>query len=345
MLGALTLRAAGYNVTENYVIEFDSGILDKGVVPEGRYRALAVRIPKGTQLGYFEYQGKRKDDPNDLIPHEHRRELRGLRIFSAFLNNKSVSVKNNLDIYDNEYVTHYLSNLSAPFANMRSEFLSGSAKTQGHTVDSLFSFGFYNPYWTSADSQVKEYKGVLSSEKFRPEKWKANDQNLAFKFMTNRDAFWATGIIQKLSDSDIGEMVKMAGYKSQKVADRVAEELIIRRDKIVAYWFKKLNPLFNFNLNGVITFDDLGSPIDKIHRFRIRDIEGDLIFQNWQQTAGNSITLPANIRELLAKKRHLVVQVQTLRNEQKNWWSSSIDVYLEDKGGLRILGIHRRYNH
>lgn len=345
MLGALVLGAAGYNVTENYIVEFNSGILDKDVVSRGRYRALAVRIPKGTQLGYFAYQGKRKDDPNDRIPHEHRRELRGLRIFSAFLNNRSVNIRNNLDIYENKYVTHYLSNLSAPLANMRSEFLSGSTKTQGHTVDSLFSFGFYNPYWTAADSQVKEYKGVLSSEKFRPEKWKPNDQNMAFRFMTNRDAFWATSIIQKLSDDDIREIVGIAGYKNQKVADRVAEELIIRRDKIVAYWFKKLNPLFNFKLNGVITFDDLGGSDDTIHRFRIRDIKGDLIFQDWQETTGDSIPLPDNINELLARKRYLVVSVQTLRNERKNWWSPSVDVYLEDKDGPTILGIHRRYNH
>ncbi len=58
LLGALVLSSAGYNVTENYVLEFDSKILDKDAAPKGKHRALAIKIPEGEQLGPFEYQGK-----------------------------------------------------------------------------------------------------------------------------------------------------------------------------------------------------------------------------------------------------------------------------------------------
>jgi hypothetical protein len=49
--------------------------------PDGTYRATAGRLLPGKLLGGFRYDGTRPDDPNDVVPHEHRRELRALRVF------------------------------------------------------------------------------------------------------------------------------------------------------------------------------------------------------------------------------------------------------------------------
>ncbi len=53
---------------------------------DGAYRALVSRRLPGADLGPFRYAGTRPDDPNDLYAHEHRRELRALRVFAAWLN-------------------------------------------------------------------------------------------------------------------------------------------------------------------------------------------------------------------------------------------------------------------
>ncbi len=42
-------------------------------------------------------QGTRSDDPNDLVPHEHRRELRALRVFGAWTNLVDWKAGNTLD--------------------------------------------------------------------------------------------------------------------------------------------------------------------------------------------------------------------------------------------------------
>jgi hypothetical protein len=338
MLGALILSAAGYNVTENYILDFDSRILDKPILPDGKYHALAVRVPPGEQLGRFEFQGKRKDDPNDRISHEYRREVCALRVFASLLNNKDVSTRNNLDVYRNGYVTHYLSNLSAPLANMRSEFLSGANTTEGHTIDALFSFGFYNPYWTSADAPVTEYKGAISSEKFNPKKWRPDQQNLAFKYMSYRDAFWASKILRQFSNDDMQTIVALSGYKDTQTRDRVATEIMIRRDKIILYWFQKINPLDNFRLGNGLEFDDIDVPPGTHYRFRIREASGRE-FGKWQETTARALPLPDNIQNMI------VIQIQTLRDPKREKWSPSVDVYIETKNGPAILGIHRRYFH
>src|SRR6185436_4014098 len=46
---------------------------------DGTIRALASRYVPGKVVGQFRYTGTRPDDPNDIYPHERRRELRGMR--------------------------------------------------------------------------------------------------------------------------------------------------------------------------------------------------------------------------------------------------------------------------
>ena len=53
---------------------------------EGHVRALASRFVDGVPLGPWHLEGTRGDDPNDRVKHEHRREIRGMRVISSWLN-------------------------------------------------------------------------------------------------------------------------------------------------------------------------------------------------------------------------------------------------------------------
>ena len=64
---------------------------------DGTYRVIAGRLLPGKILGGFQYAGTRPDDPNDLVPHEHRRELRALRVFGAWTNLTDLKAANTLD--------------------------------------------------------------------------------------------------------------------------------------------------------------------------------------------------------------------------------------------------------
>src|SRR5262249_40584135 len=137
--------ALGYNVPENYLVTFKreqlkadskamigaAGKRDRRLTeselnsvlkrvrssPDGMYRAMASKLLQGTPLGPFQYHGTRPDDPNDIFPHEHRRELRGLRVFAAWLNHDDSRAINSLDILVEDkgrrYVRHYLIDFGA----------------------------------------------------------------------------------------------------------------------------------------------------------------------------------------------------------------------------------------
>src|SRR4029450_6493150 len=80
--------------------------------PNGRYRVIVSRFADGKPLGNFRYYGTRPDDPNDIVSHEHRRELRGARVFAAWLNHDDSRGINSLDMLEQangkSYVKHYM---------------------------------------------------------------------------------------------------------------------------------------------------------------------------------------------------------------------------------------------
>ena len=79
---------------------------------DGTIRVLASRWVPGKVVGSFRFTGTRPDDPNDIYPHDQRRELRGLRVFAAWLNHDDARSLNSIDSYVEEdgrrYIRHYL---------------------------------------------------------------------------------------------------------------------------------------------------------------------------------------------------------------------------------------------
>ncbi len=124
--------------------------------PDGRYRALASELVPGKVLGGITPEGTREDDKNDTVPHEHRRELRGLLAPAAWLNHTDMKEDNLLDTWVEEdgrrFVRHYMVDFGEALGAHAAEkgrredgyeyFVDWSALTAG-----LFSFGLWIREW------------------------------------------------------------------------------------------------------------------------------------------------------------------------------------------------------
>ena len=80
--------------------------------PDGSYRVVASKALPGKPIGRVRFFGTRPDDPNDIVPHEDRRELRGYGVFAAWLNHVDAKAINSLDTLVTEngrsFVRHHL---------------------------------------------------------------------------------------------------------------------------------------------------------------------------------------------------------------------------------------------
>ena len=86
---------------------------------DGSYRVIAGRALAGPAARRVQVFGTRPDDPNDIVPHEHRRELRALKVFGAWTNLVDMKAGNTLDMVITEngrgVVRHYLQDVGSTF--------------------------------------------------------------------------------------------------------------------------------------------------------------------------------------------------------------------------------------
>ena len=65
---------------------------------DGSYRIVASKALEGKPVGRIRFYETRPDDPNDVVPHEHRRELRAYRVFASWVNHVDVKSTNSRDM-------------------------------------------------------------------------------------------------------------------------------------------------------------------------------------------------------------------------------------------------------
>jgi hypothetical protein len=287
---------AGYNVPGDYAVSFprhrlvlgdgvtiqppfedsrpmteadvDSLLANVTRLPDGRWRALASKFLAGRPVGPFDYKGKRKDDPNDRIAHENRRELRGLYVIASWLIHYDTKQLNSLDMLVEEdgrqFIKHYLIDFAStvgagarePTRRFGYEFTFDVPAIGGR----LLALGFHDDPWRylKRPEGLNEV-GYWETAHFHPNKFKPLQPNSAFANVTDRDGYWGAKIVASFTDAHLQAVVQEASFIEPAAADYVFRILAARRDRIARYWFDRNPPLDFFRMSDdILTFADLG---------------------------------------------------------------------------------------
>ncbi len=233
--------------------------------PDGTYRVIAGRLLPGKILGGFQYSGTRPDDPNDLVPHEHRRELRALRVFGAWTNLTDIKAKNTLDTVITEngksIVKHYLQDVGSTFGMCNDYYewdLSYEYFYEGPpSLKRLFTLGFGLSPWQTVDYVESPAVGKFEGKVFDPRKWRPQTPTTAYMELREDDAFWAARRVAAFTDDLIRAAVHFGQISDPAAEKYLADVLIERREKVKSSYLTQVNPIVNPRLDATgLTFEN-----------------------------------------------------------------------------------------
>ena len=377
--------ALGYHVPENYLATLDPALLVVGdtatyrdslgkrqaltraVVDEflargarradGRFRVIASRALSGTPIGPFKYFGTRLDDPNDIFPHEHRRELRGLRAFSAWLNHDDSRSINSLDTIveagGRKIVRHHLIDFGS---TLGSASVAAQKPRAGNeyiwearpTLLTMLSFGFWVRPWIKVQYPVYPAVGRIEAAYFWPERWKPEYPNVAFDNARPDDLFWAARRIMAVPDEAIRAVVGAAEYSELGAANYLADVIIARRDKIGLQWLTGVNPLADFALDrsGALTFVNTA-----VETRRATAPEGyEVVWATFDNATGRSTpvgapvsvtTARAQAPAVLLASEFVEVAVHTRHRTYPGWRRPVVVHFRRQAEGWTVVGFER----
>ena len=229
---------------------------------DGSYRLGISLFVEGRPLGPFTYQGTRNDDPNDVIPHEDRRDLRGARLLSAWINHWDAREQNTLTSWidtgsNTGYVRHYMIDFGDtlgsmwPIDGLNRRLGHSGYLDVGHLTSDFLTLGLIDRPWdhvhTDRDGWIF---GYFTESPFDPSSWRPAYQNPAYNRMTERDAAWMARILAKFTDAHVHEIVRAANLSYAPWADALERILKARRDAILARYLTRVSSLADVAVRG-----------------------------------------------------------------------------------------------
>lgn len=254
---------------------------------DGSYRAFASELLRGEPKGGFAAQGVRSDDPNDVVPHEHRRELRGLRVFAAWVAHTDIKEDNTLDMYVEEGGKRYLKHFLLDFGEALDAHAAEKDRLEDgfeHFIDwgaqfkATLSLGLWRRPWEGRRSTRWASIGSFSAQPFDPKAWREAYPYWPFEEMDAADAYWAAKLVLRF-DRPLLEAIVAKGRLSERgAAEYLVDTLLARQSAIGHAYLESVTPLDEFSIDRAgLCMTDLGvgyglatsGSVEWLHRSRV----------------------------------------------------------------------------
>jgi hypothetical protein len=279
VVGSKLYHAAGFHVPCNRIVSFRaeqltvpesaSALVGKAITrqrvdellalaprrPDGSFRAMASEWLSGKPIGPWTYDGVRADDPNDVVNHEDRRDLRGSRLLAAWLNHFDARAQNTLAMFTpapggKGYIEHYIIDWGDTVGSLWD--WDPISRRLGYTyyldlgagLNDFVTFGAVERPWERAHfGPTGPTLGYFSDVDFDAPAWKPGYPNPAFDAMTARDAAWMTRIMSRFDDATIDAVVTEARFTDPIATSELERILKARRDQVLSKYMSLLSSL------------------------------------------------------------------------------------------------------
>jgi hypothetical protein len=232
--------------------DIDSNLARAAREPDGRYRTLVSTALEGKPLGGFKYAGTRPDDPNDIVPHERMRVLRGLRVFGAWVGHTDAKAINSLDTLiaanGRATVRHNLLDFGSTLG-------SGGVGTKDPweeheylveippALRALPLLGFAPRHWMFIRYPEFDRIGRFEADHFDSDEWRPRIPNAAFVRARADDLFWGARVLSRMTDELIRAGIEAGRFSDERAAQDLVRILIERRNRILHAWLPAVNPV------------------------------------------------------------------------------------------------------
>jgi len=295
-----------------------NAVLDETAKNGDRVRMQASAWLPGRLLGPFRYDGRRGDDPNDVIDHEDRRELRGGRLLAAWLHHFDAREQNSMDSWiandtknpDSSpgYVRHYYLDTSDCLGSewawdaISRRFGHSYVLDWGDIGQDFITLGIPERAWErERRAPGHEIFGYYNVKNFDAEGWKNEYPNPAFSRMSERDGAWMARILSRFTPEMVGALAKMGEFSKPGDTEYLASVLEGRLEKILERYLLYLSPIADLRVDkGNLCATDLAAKraVRPATAFRYSAALGDRNLE--VRDLGNGAfcaTLPADAKE------------------------------------------------